>query len=77
MQPIVNGLEAEFGDQMAFERRDANRAEGRAVMDVYGIRGHPSYIIVSPDGEALWSYTGVMAENVLRDQIVQNLRAGE
>ena len=75
MQPIVHGLETEFGNQIAFERRDASLAAGKAVMDAYGIRGHPSYAIVSPDGTLVWSYTGAVAADVLRTQIAQSLRA--
>ena len=77
MQPIVHGLEMEFGNQIMFDRRNASLEAGKAVMDAYGIRGHPSYIIVSPDGKVLWSYTGAVAADVLRTQITQSLRTTE
>jgi hypothetical protein len=69
MQPIVNGLETEFKDQIAFERRDANTESGKAVMDTYGLRAHPSFVIVAPDGTAPWSYMGPLSEDALREQV--------
>ncbi|HMN28171.1 MAG TPA: hypothetical protein PKE45_08455 [Caldilineaceae bacterium] len=69
MQPIVNGLETEFTGQLAFERRDANTEPGKAVMAAYGLRAHPSYVIVAPDGTALWSFTGQLQADALREQV--------
>ena len=69
MQPIVHGLETEFAGQLAFERRNANTGSGKAVMAAYGLRAHPSYIIVAPDGSALWSYTGPLQAETLREQL--------
>ena len=69
MQPIVNGLESEFAGQLAFERRDANTEPGKAVMEAYGLRAHPSYVIVAPDGSALWSFTGQLQADALRKQV--------
>ena len=71
MEPIVDGLEGEFGDQMAFERRNAVTEEGKAVMAGFSLRGHPSYAIVSPDGEHLWSAMGAMPAVALRAEVEQ------
>jgi hypothetical protein len=69
MQPIVHGLETEFQGKMVFERRNANVGVGIATMDAYGLRAHPSYVIAAPDGKALWSYTGQVSAERLREQI--------
>jgi hypothetical protein len=69
MQPIVHGLETEFVGQIAFERRNANTDAGRATMDAYALRGHPSFVIVAPDGTALWVYMGPLSGNALREQV--------
>lgn len=69
MQPIVNGLETEFGQQLAFERHNAANSAGQAIMAAYGLRAHPSYIIIAPDGQALWSFTGQVSGERLREQI--------
>lgn len=69
MQPIVNGLETEFTGQIAFERRNAITEAGKATMDTYGLRAHPSFVIVAPNGQLLWSYTGPLSAEQLREHI--------
>lgn len=69
MMPIVNGLEEEFEGQIAFERHNAGTPEGRAVMEALSARGHPSYAIVDPDGDVLWTATGQLPADVLRQAI--------
>ena len=75
MQPIVNGLENEFAGRLAFERHDANTEPGKAVMEAYGLRAHPSYVIVAPDGSLLWSFTGQLQANALREQVRKYAKA--
>ena len=69
MQPIVHGLETEFAGQLAFEQRDANTEKGKTTMQIYNLRAHPSYVIVTPDGKSLWSLTGQASADQLRTQI--------
>ncbi len=69
MQPIVNGLEADFQGRLAFVRRNATTVEGRAEMSYYRLQGHPSYVIVAPAGSMLWSGFGPIPEGVLREQM--------
>lgn len=71
MQPIVNGLEAEFAGQIAFEYQRADVAGGQARLRAYDLRGHPSYVLLAPNDETLWSATGVMPAETLRQQIVR------
>ena len=71
MEPIVNGLEEEFSAQIVFERHNAITSEAKAVMTAFGLRGHPSYVIVTPDGDRLWSFAGFIEEESLRSQLVQ------
>ena len=69
MEPIVNGLETDFEKDVTFDRVDASSDRGRAAMEAYTLRGHPSYIILDADGDALWQATGQMEESVLRSQL--------
>ena len=71
MQPIVHGLETEFAGQLAFERRDANTEAGRETMQKYQLRAHPSYVIVTPEGKLLWSFTGQVSADALRTPLKQ------
>lgn len=69
MQPIVDGLEREFSEQLAFEQRDANTEVGQASLRAYGLRAHPSYVTVAPDGQVLWQFTGPLSADALRQQV--------
>lgn len=73
MQPIVDGLEQEFKGKIAFERRNANHDDGKATMQAYGLRVHPSYVIVAPDGKVLWSGLGEMPAERLGEQLRKSL----
>lgn len=69
MQPIVNGLQTEYSGRISFEQIDANTDAGRQRLRSYGLRGHPSYVTVDVKGKALWSFTGQLREEQLRQQI--------
>jgi hypothetical protein len=70
MQPIVNGLELEFEEQIVFQHVDANTETGRTTMSIYGLRGHPSYAIVDVDGSARWTATGQLPAEQLRQAVI-------
>lgn len=69
MQPIVDGLEQEYGGAMAFDRVNAGTKLGRSLMRQYGVRGHPSYVIVDPQGRKLWSASGIVDEHILHQSL--------
>lgn len=71
MQPIVDGLEGEFSQRIAFEKVDADTDEGQTLLRLYGLRGHPSYVIVDTTGSRLWRSSGQTSESALRNQIKQ------
>ncbi len=71
MQPIVNGLQDEFQGRLAFEQVDAATEEGQARLRAYRLRGHPSYAIVDPEGKALWSFSGQIGQEQLRQPVEQ------
>ncbi|MBV7337252.1 hypothetical protein KFU94_55290 [Chloroflexi bacterium TSY] len=74
MQPIVNGFEEEYGDRLAFDRLDANAEPGKTLLREYSLRGHPSYVIVDQQWEKLWSASGVLEEDILREAISEHLQ---
>ncbi|MBP8107671.1 MAG: hypothetical protein KAZ38_08655 [Caldilineaceae bacterium] len=69
MLPIVNGLETDYKGQLAFEQIDANQEIGQQRMRDYGLRGHPSYVIIDAKGAILWSATGQLPEEMIRAQL--------
>ncbi len=71
MQPIVYGLEEEFGDTVTFIELDAATTDGQEQLRAYGLRGHPSYVITTAAGELLWSMTGQLTAETLRAQLAR------
>ena len=65
----MNGLEQDYSAQIAFDKIDANTEAGRMLLRKYGLRGHPSYVIVDSQGNRLWSASGVIAEAILQETI--------
>lgn len=71
MQPIVNGLQREFEEQVAFEQRNAGGETGQADLRAYGLRGHPSYVVVDETGQVLWRASGQVSAETLRQVLRQ------
>lgn len=71
MEPIVHGLNEEFAGRMAFERRNAAEDVVQRAMAAYGLRGHPSFVIAAPDGEALWTHLGPLEAGPLHAVVQQ------
>ena len=69
MQPIVNGLENEYIDQIEFRNLDANDAEGKQAFQAYRLLGHPSYILLNMTGEVLWTGIGEQAVEQIKIQL--------
>lgn len=72
MKPIVDRLEKEFKEQVAFLRLDAEH-EGKAAFDSFGLRGHPSFVIIDTVGETLWQAVGEQPQDRLETAIGQAL----
>lgn len=70
MRPIVNGLQAEFNPAVAFVYLDAaDRAAGQSAYERLALPGHPSYVILLPDGEEVYRGFGSVTEAALREKI--------
>jgi hypothetical protein len=69
MTPVVNGLEESYKNQIEFRWLDANSADGNAIFRNYQLLGHPSYVILNPQGEILWKGFGEQPASDLEDQI--------
>lgn len=69
MEPIVNGLETEFGEQLIVTRLDANVRENEELEFSYGLRGHPAFAILDKDGEATAVFIGPQSAETIREAI--------
>ena len=74
MMPIVNGLETEFGNEIAFLYLDAaDNAEGQQAFESLSFLGHPAYMIFSPAGEELYRSFGIVTGDNLQNAIESTL----
>jgi len=67
MNPIVDGIEAEFTGQVAVIRLNAIGTEMSQLMTSYGLRGHPSFVVLDRNNEVTQRFTGPQTEEVLRE----------
>lgn len=64
--PIVDGLEEEFEGRVAVSRLDAAVPENARLQTQYGVRGHPSFVLLDGDGRVVLSFLGPQEAFVLR-----------
>ena len=68
MEPIVDGLEAEFAGQAAVIRLNAEAAAD--LMNDYGVRGHPTFVVLDGNNVVTQRFTGPQPEEALREALV-------
>ena len=69
MEPVVNGLEASYGERGDFRWMDANSDQGGDAFRHYQLPGHPSYVILNTAAEVLWSGLGEQPSEALEQQL--------
>ena len=70
----MDGLEAEFGADVTFERLNAAEAEVLQLQQTFGLRGHPSVAILDVNGEVVARYFGPETAEKLRGDLTAVLR---
>lgn len=58
MAPIVDGLEEQYGRQMAIRRINAGTGDGPAIMRDYRIPGHPTILLFDHRGNEIQRLAG-------------------
>lgn len=53
MELVVNELETEYGDRVAFQRVDARSQLGEDAYNFYALRGHPIVAILDEEGRLI------------------------
>jgi hypothetical protein len=74
MAPIVDGLKAEYGDRVEFRSLNAREGEGETAFRALALRGHPSYVILKPDGQVVWQSLGEVPRETLEAGLRQALQ---
>lgn len=70
----MDGLEAEFGADVTFERLNAAEAEVLQLQQTFGLRGHPSVAILDVNGAVVQRYFGPETAEKLREDLTAVLR---
>lgn len=70
----MNGLEAEFGDEVNFFRLNAVEPDVLQVQQTYGLRGHPSVAVLDESGAVTARYFGPETAETLRGDLTAVLR---
>ncbi len=65
MTPIVNGLEQEFTGRATVVRLNAADPEHIQLQERYLVRGHPSFVILDANGEAVQTFVGAQPAETL------------
>jgi len=74
MQPIVNGLQEDYSDDITFVSLNAKDGdEGETLFLSLGLPGHPSIVIYTPEGEEVYRQFGIMDESTLINAIDASL----
>ena len=76
MAPIVDGLEADYGDRVAFQRLNADEDDGRAAAQTYRVRGHPAIVVVNARGDVVWARLGVQPRDDVAN-VLESVPIGE
>ncbi|MAU01511.1 MAG: hypothetical protein CL608_30610 [Anaerolineaceae bacterium] len=67
MQPIVNGLESEYGSEIEFVKINIDDPNSAAAKQEYGFRYQPFFVLVSADGEVLQEWPGYTDAQLFED----------
>ena len=74
MQPIVNGLEEDYSEQVSFIYLDAlDGADGEQYFHSLGLPGHPSFLIYDETGERVYQGVGIISDEQLREAITATI----
>lgn len=70
---MVHRLEAEFWGEIDFVYLDQYDAANREILDRYGVRGRPTFILIDPDGTAAQRWFGAIGEEQIRAILIEYL----
>lgn len=73
MQPVVDGMRAQYGERVQFTYLDA--AQAGDVMAQYEQTGYPSYVLIRKDGSVAWNFLGAVTTQEFAAKI-ENVLAG-
>lgn len=73
MEPIVHGLEAEYGSEIEFVYINIDDPESRAAKNKYGFRVQPHFVLVDGNDEIIGQWFGYNEPVVFEDAFAEIL----
>lgn len=73
MEPVVNGLAKDYQNWIEFRNLNVNQPNGKAIFQFLGLRGHPAYVIMNPQGKVLWQGVGKQTQENIQMMILAAL----
>ena len=68
MTPIVNGLEADYDNSVAFQYLNAlDNSLGEQAFSLLNLRGHPSYVVFDQNGNEVYRAVGIIDREMFRE----------
>jgi thioredoxin 1 len=71
LKPIVDELEAEYGQRVLFIRLNIQESVGRELAPVYGFEFTPTFIFFDAQGNELWRSVGELNLEQFRESVPQ------
>jgi hypothetical protein len=69
MMPIVDGLNVEFEGRVSVFQLDAAQSANASLQTMYGLRGHPSFVVLDREDRIIERYFGPQTVTVLRESM--------
>ncbi len=76
MMPIVNGLERKYNNRLTFQRINADKGDGPAIVRTYNILGHPTVLLFDKNGKEHQRFVGPQDAEMLQ-QAIESMLAKE
>ena len=65
----MNGLESEFAGRANVLRLDANEAGNAQLQQQYGMRGHPTFVVIDRNGRVMQTFIGPQTKEDLYEAL--------
>ena len=67
MEPIVHGLEEQYGNEIDFVYVNVDDPETRDIQEELGRRGQPHFVLVGGDGEIVTQWFGTVESTAFEE----------
>lgn len=75
MTPIVDRLEQQYSEEIAFKRVNAEVDNGPEIMQAYRIPGHPTIILFDREGQEVQRILGPQSTETVEEALQQLLNS--